>query len=142
MGRIRHGAIGIGTMERCLELGASYAKDRVTFGKPLADRQAIQWMLVDTYSDLHQMRLMIYSAASKYDAGEDIRWESYMCKYIGDRKAFEATDRCMQMYGGVGLTTDFPVEKLWRDARSFMITEGPEEILKHALQRHVLNQYG
>ena len=61
MGRIRHGAIGIGTMERCLELGASYAKDRVTFGKPLADRQAIQWMLVDTYADLHQMRLMIYS---------------------------------------------------------------------------------
>ena len=141
-GRMRHGAIGLGTMERCLELGASYAKARVTFGKPLADRQAIQWMLIDTYADLHMMRLMVYEAAAKHDAGEDIRWESYMCKYIGDRKAFEATDRCLQMHGGVGLTTDFPIEKLWRDARSFMITEGPEEILKHALQRHVLNQYG
>ncbi|MEK9645802.1 MAG: acyl-CoA dehydrogenase [Alphaproteobacteria bacterium] len=141
-GRMRHGSIGLGTMERCLELGASYAKARVTFGRPLADRQSIQWMLVDTYADLHMVRLMVYSAAAKYDAGEDIRWESYMCKYIGDRKAFEATDRCMQMHGGVGLTTDFPIEKLWRDARSFMITEGPEEILKHALQRHVLNQYG
>ena len=142
MGRLRHGAIALGTMERCLELGASYAKDRVTFGSPLADRQSIQWMLVDTYADLHMTRLMVYAAAAKYDAGEDIRWDSYMCKYIGDGKAFEAADRCMQIYGGMGLTTDLPIEKLWRDARSFMITEGPEEILKHALQRHVFNQYG
>ena len=142
MGRMRHGAIGLGTMERALELGASYAKDRVTFGKPLADRQAIQWMLVDTYADLHAMRLMVYDAAMRFDAGEDIRWESYMCKYLGDRKAFEAMDRCLQIYGGIGLTTDLPIEKLWRDARSFMITEGPEEILKHSLQRHVLNLYG
>lgn len=142
MGRIRHGAIGVGTMERCLELGASYARDRVTFGKPLSERQAVQWMLVDTYADIHAVRLMIYDAASRYDAGEDIRWESYMCKYLGDRKAFEAADRCMQIHGGLGLTTDLPIEKLWRDSRSFMITEGPEEILKHALQRHVLELYG
>ena len=141
-GRIRHGARGIGVMERCLELGASYAKQRVTFGQPLAERQAVQWMLVDTFADLHQLRMIVYHAAWKADRGEDVRHEAYMCKYLGDTKSFEATDRCMQMYGGVGLTTDFPIEKLWRDARSFMITEGPEEILKHALQRHVLNQYG
>ncbi len=142
MGRIRHGAIGLGTMERCLELGASYARDRTTFGKPLAERQAVQWMLVDTYADLRTMRLMTYSAAARHDAGEDIRWDSYLCKYLGDRKAFEAADRCLQIHGGLGLTTDLPIEKMWRDARSFMITEGPEEILKHALQRHVLNEYG
>ena len=141
-GRMRHGSLGIGTMERCLELGASYAKQRVTFGKPLAERQAVQWMLVDTYAELHQLRLMVYDAAARYDRGEDIRYQSYMCNYVGDRAGFEAADRCLQIHGGIGLTTDLPIEKLWRDLRSFMITEGPEEILKMALARHVLREYG
>ena len=141
-GRMRHGSLGVGTMERCLELGASYAKQRVTFGEPLANRQAVQWMLVDTYAELHQLRLMVYDAAARYDRGEDIRYQSYMCKYIGDRAGFEAADRCLQIHGGIGLTTDLPIEKLWRDLRSFMITEGPEEILKMALARHVIREYG
>ncbi|MDE0174106.1 MAG: acyl-CoA/acyl-ACP dehydrogenase [Defluviicoccus sp.] len=141
-GRMRHGSLGVGTMERCLELGASYAKQRVTFGEPLANRQAVQWMLVDTYAQLHQLRLMVYDAAARFDRGEDIRYQSYMCKYIGDRSGFEAADRCLQIHGGIGLTTDLPIEKLWRDLRSFMITEGPEEILKMALARHVLREYG
>ncbi len=141
-GRMRHGAIGLGTMERCLELAASYAKDRVTFGAPLADRQAVQWMLVDIYADIHMLRPMLYQAAAKFDGGGDIRWDSYLCKYLGDRKGFEATDRCLQIHGGIGLTTDLPIEKLWRDARSFIITEGPEEILKMALARQVLREYG
>jgi len=141
-GRMRHGAIGLGTMERCLELSASYAKDRVTFGAPLADRQAVQWMLVDTYADIHMLRPMLYQAAAKFDDGGDIRWDSYLCKYLGDRKGFEATDRCLQIHGAIGLTKDLPIEKLWRDARSFIITEGPEEILKMALARQVLREYG
>ena len=114
----------------------------MTFGQPLAERQAVQWMLVDTYAELHQLRLMVYDAASRYDRGEDIRYQSYMCKYVGDRGGFEAADRCLQIHGGIGLTTDLPIEKLWRDLRSFMITEGPEEILKMALARHVLREYG
>ena len=141
-GRMRHGALGLGTMERCLELGASYAGQRVTFGEKLADRQAVQWMLVDTYAERHQLRLMLYDAAARYDRGEDVRYLTYMCKYLGDRLGFTAADRCLQIHGGIGLTTDLPIEKLWRDARSFMITEGPEEILKMALARQVLREYG
>ena len=141
-GRVRHGARGIGVIERCLELGASYAKQRVTFGQPLADRQAVQWMLVDMYTELHQLRLMVHQAAWKADQGGDLRYESYMCKYFGDTKSFEAADRCMQIHGGLGLTTDLPIEKMWRDQRSFIITEGPTEILKMALARQVLRQYG
>ncbi len=141
-GRVRHGARGIGVIERCLELGASYAKQRVTFGQPLADRQAVQWMLVDMYTELHQLRLMVHQAAWKADQGGDLRHESYMCKYFGDTKSFEAADRCMQIHGGLGLTTDLPIEKMWRDQRSFIITEGPTEILKMALARQVLREYG
>ncbi|MDE0795828.1 MAG: acyl-CoA dehydrogenase family protein [Alphaproteobacteria bacterium] len=141
-GRIRHGARGIGVIERCLELGASYAKQRTTFGEKLADRQSVQWMLVDSYADLHMLKLMVFNAAAKHEAGEDIRYDAYMCKYLGDTKSFEAADKCMQIHGGMGLTTDLPIERMWRDQRSFIITEGPTEILKMALARHVLRQYG
>ena len=141
-GRLRHGARGIGVIERCLELGTSYAKQRVTFGQPLADRHAVQWMLVDMYTELHQLRLMVHQAAWKADQGEDFRYEAYMCKIFGDTKSFEAADRCMQIHGGLGLTTDLPIEKMWRDQRSFIITEGPTEILKMALARQVLREYG
>ena len=141
-GRLRHGARGIGVIERCLELGTSYAKQRVTFGQPLADRQAVQWMLGDMYTELHQLSLMVHQAAWKADQGEDFRFEAYMCKIFGDTKSFEAADRCMQIHGGLGLTTDLPIEKMWRDQRSFIITEGPTEILKMALARQVLREYG
>lgn len=141
-GRIRHGARGMGVIERCLEMGASYAKQRVTFGQPLADRQAVQWMLVDMHTDLHQLTLMVHNAAWKGDRGEDIRYDAYMCKIFGDTRSFEAADRCMQIHGGIGLTTDLPIERMWRDQRSFVITEGPTEILKMALARHVLRKYG
>lgn len=141
-GRIRHGARALGVIERCLELAASYAKQRVTFGKPLADRQAVQWMLVDSYADLHMLSLMVWTAAARHDAGEDIRTEAYMVKYLGDTKSFEAADRCLQIHGGIGLTEDLPIAEMWRNQRSFIVTEGPTEILKMALARHVLRQYG
>jgi acyl-CoA dehydrogenase len=142
VGRIRHGARGIGVIERCLELGTAYAKQRVTFGHPLAERQAVQWMLVDAFMDLHMLRLMVYQAAAKHERGEDVRAEAYMAKIFGDSKSFAAADHCLSIHGGIGLTTDLPIEKFWRNQRSFMITEGPIEILKMALARHVLRSYG
>ncbi len=141
-GRLRHGARGCGVIERCLELAAGYARQRSTFGAPLADRQAVQFMLVDMYQNLHQLRLMVYQASWKLDRGENVRYEAYMCKYFGDEKSFHAADRCMQIHGGMGLTKDLPIEQFWRDQRSMIITEGPTEILKMALARHVLREYG
>lgn len=142
VGRIRHGARSLGVIERCLELATPYAKQRVTFGKPLADRQAVQWMLADMFMTHHQLRLMVYDAAWKYDQGRDIRAEAYMAKIFGDSQSFRAADNCMEIHGGLGLTTDLPIEKFWRDQRSMMITEGPIEILKMTLARHVLRTYG
>lgn len=141
VGRIRHGARGIGVIERCLELGVNYARQRVTFGQPLAERQAVQWMIADAYIDQQQLRLLTYQAAWKYDRGDDVRYDAYMAKILGDRRSFEAADRCMQIHGGVGLTKELPIEKFWRDQRGMMVTEGPEEVLRAALARHVLNKY-
>ena len=141
-GRLRHGARGIGVIERCLEMAASYAKQRSTFGALLAERQAVQFMLVDMYQHLHQLRLMVYDASWRLDQGEDVRNASYMCKYFGDEMSFHAADRCMQIHGGMGLTKDLPIEQFFRDQRSMVITEGPTEILKMALARRVLREYG
>jgi acyl-CoA dehydrogenase len=141
VGRIKHGARALGVAERCLELAVSYAKQRVTFGKPLADRQAIQFMLVDSYVELKAARLMVHEAACKLDAGEDNRVDAYISKSNADEMAFRVADRCMQIHGGIGLTTDLPIEKMWRQQRSYRITEGATEVMKMVIARHVLKTY-
>jgi acyl-CoA dehydrogenase len=141
-GRIKQGARALGATRRCLELGSAYAKQRVTFGRPLADRQAIQWRLVDTYVALEAATLLVYRAAARVDRGEDDRNEAYLVKLFCTEMAWRAADMCLQVHGGIGLTTDLPVERLWRDQRSHMITEGTPEIMRMALARHVLNTFG
>lgn len=141
VGRIRHGARAIGVIERCLELSAAYAKQRVTFGQSLATRQSIQWMLVDMYMDLRKLQLMVFDAASKFDAGIAIRNETYMIKIFADSRAFAAADACMQIHGGLGLTTELPIERFWRDSRSMIITEGAPEIMKSVLARQILREF-
>ena len=141
IGRIKHGARALGVAERCLELASSYAQERITFGKPLSDRQAIQFMLVDSYIELKAARLMLYQAASAMDSGEDVRVDTYVCKMYADEMAFRVADRCMQIHGGIGLTKDLPIEKFWRQQRSSCITEGATEVMKAAIARHVLRKY-
>ncbi|HTP92738.1 MAG TPA: acyl-CoA dehydrogenase family protein [Xanthobacteraceae bacterium] len=140
-GRVKHGARALGVTERCLELGTAYAKQRSTFGRPLADRQAIQWMLADMYIELQAARLLVYKAATRLDKGEDARQDAYVCKYFADEMAFKAADMCMQIHGGIALTTDLPIERFWRQQRSFRITEGASEVMKMVIARHVLKTY-
>jgi acyl-CoA dehydrogenase len=137
-GRIRHGARACGVAERCLDMAVDYAKQRKTFGEPLAERQGVQWILADCFTELHATRLMVRDAAAKLDAGEDARAETFMVKIYGDEMGFRVADRCLQLHGGIGLTTELPLEKLWRDQRSFMITEGPTEVLRTALAKLIL----
>jgi acyl-CoA dehydrogenase len=137
-GRIRHGARACGVAERCLDMALDYAKQRKTFGEPLAERQGVQWILADCFTELHATKLMVRDAAAKLDAGEDARAETFMVKIYGDEMGFRVADRCLQLHGGIGLTTELPLEKLWRDQRSFMITEGPTEVLRAALAKFIL----
>lgn len=137
-GRIRHGARACGVAERCLEITMDYIKQRSTFGEPLSHRQGVQWILADCHTELHATGLMVQDAARKLDDNEQARAETYMVKIFGDEMGFRVADRCMQLNGGMGLTTDLPIEKFWRDQRSFMITEGPSEVLRTALAEHLL----
>lgn len=138
VGRVHHGARALGVAQRSLELATAYAKQRVTFGKPLAERQSIQFMLADIHIQLEAARLLVYKAASLIEQGVDARVEAFTCKYFADEMAFKAADDCMQIHGGIGLTTDLPIEKMWRQQRSYRITEGASEVMKMVIARHVL----
>lgn len=141
-GRIRHGAHSCGAMARCLEMTVSYAKQRKTFGAVLSDRQGVQWMLADGYMALHATRLMVHDAAAKLDLGQDARVETFMAKITGVEKGFKVVDDCLQLHGGMGLTRETPLERYWRDLRSFRITEGPTEVLKTTMARSILKNAG
>src|SRR5262249_36773419 len=110
---------------------------RVTFGRPLADRQGIQWRLVDTYVALEAATLLVHRAATRADRGVDDRNEAYLVKLYCTEMAWQAADMCLQVHGGIGLTTDLPVERFWRDQRSHMITEGTPEIMRISRAQHV-----
>jgi acyl-CoA dehydrogenase len=141
-GRIlRHGARSLGVAERCLELGVSYTRQRQTFGAPLATRQAIQFMLADTYAELQQARLLVRDAALDLDRGRDVRLKSWIAKSQGTEMGFRAVDRCMQMHGGLGLTTEMPIERMWREQRSYTITEGAAEVMRASIARKVYDIY-
>ena len=137
-GRIRHGARSLGVMERCLELGIAYAKQRKTFGALLAERQAVQWPIIDMLHGRAQ------AAADALPRGVEIRprrglpQEAFMVKIFGDERSFWAADRCMQIHGGMGLSKELPIERFFRDQRSMMITEGAIEVLRMALARMVI----
>ena len=140
-GRLKQAARALGATRRALELAASYAKQRVTFGKPLSERQAIQWRLVDSHVSLKAAELLVYQAAAKFDKGEDARNEAFLVKLFCTEMSWKAADMCLQVHGGIGLTKELPVERLWRDQRSHMITEGTPEIMRMALARHVFQTY-
>src|SRR6202140_1981265 len=141
-GRVRHGASALGVTELCLELATAYAKQRSTFGRPLADRQAVQWMLADMYVELQAAGLLVYKAATRLDKGEDARNDAYVCKYFADEMAFKPPDMCIKSPAATALTTNLPIEKFWRQQRSFRITEGASEVMKMVIARHVLKTYG
>ena len=140
-GRVRQGAHACGAAERCLALTAEYAHQRKTFGEVLANRQGVQWMIADAFTELYCTRLLVYDAARKTDAGVDAKMETFMIKTFGVEAGFRIADTCMQLHGGMGLTEDTPIERFWRDLRSYRITEGPTEVLRTTLARQILKHY-
>lgn len=137
-GRLYQACRGLGVAQRCIDLMVSYAKQRVTFGAPLADRQAVQFMIANSYTEHYMAQLLVYQLAARTDAGVAARQESYMAKIVGTELGFRVADRCMQIHGGMGLATELPISKMWRDARSFIITEGPVEVMRMVLARDIL----
>lgn len=138
--RVYQAARGLGVASRCLDLMTGYAKQRATFGRPLADRQAVQFMVADLYTQYHAGLALTHRTALRIDQGVAARQEAMMIKIFCTELGFHAADRCMQVFGGMGLTEEMPIEQMWRDARSFMITGGPVEVMRSSLARAIFEQ--
>jgi acyl-CoA dehydrogenase len=139
--RVAQAARGLGVAQRCLEMITSYAKQRSTFGQTLDRRQAVQFAVADLYTKLQAGQLLTYRTAWKFDNGSLQRHETFMTKIFCTELGFEAADRCMQFHGGLGTATEMPIERMWRQSRSFMITGGPVEIMRASLAREVFAIY-
>lgn len=136
--RLEMGAWSIGMARRALEMMASYAKLRETFGARLADRQSIQWWIADAATHIHACRLMVMDAAAKVDAGEDVRTCTSMVKLFGTEMATEVVDHAMQTHGAMGMTKEMPLQQMAQRLRVMRIFEGPSEVHRMVIARRIL----
>jgi acyl-CoA dehydrogenase len=137
--RLEMGAWCIGMARRALEMMAAHAKLRVTFGAPLADRQAIQWWIADAATMIHACRLMLMDAAAKLDAGQDVRTEASMVKVFGTEMATEVIDHAMQTFGAMGVAKEMPLQQMAQRVRMMRIFEGPSEVHRMLIARRILS---
>ena len=137
-GRISIGAMAVGLAQAALDASLKYAKERVQFGQPIANFQAIQWMLADMATEIDCARLMVYRAAWLKDRGRRFTREAAMAKLFASEVADRACNKAIQIHGGYGYTRDYPVERYWRDARLCEIGEGTSEIQRLVIARQLL----
>ena len=128
----------VGLAQRALDEAASFAKRRVTFGKPIAERQAMQIALADMYADVNAGRQLVHAAARRFQRGEDFTTEAATAKLFCLNMIGRVTDRALKVHGGYGYTVDAPIERIYRDARSFWFEEGTQEIQQLVIARSVL----
>ena len=138
-GRYLLPARALGACERLVEMGMEHARQRVTFGEPIANRQAIQWMVADSAVEIEALRWLVLSAAWQVDHGIDSRQSQSMAKLYGGVKANEIVDRVLQMHGGMGYTRELPVERWYRELRVLRIYEGTDEIQRRTISRNLLS---
>ena len=136
------GARLTGTARWAQVQAAKRAKSRETFGKPLAERQAIQWMLAESELDLEQSRLMVYKAAWMLDQGLDARKEAAMVKCFAPLASCRVIDRAMQIHGGLGMVKESRFGQLYFQGRIAQVAEGTTEVMKMAIAREVLRMDG
>ena len=140
-GRYLLPARAVGACERLMEMAMQHARNRVTFGEPIAERQAIQWMLADSAVELEALRWLVLSAAWQVDQGMDSRHAQSMAKLFGGVKANEIVDRMLQIHGGMGYTRELPIERWYRELRLLRIYEGTDEIQRRTIARNLLKGY-
>jgi alkylation response protein AidB-like acyl-CoA dehydrogenase len=136
-GRIGIGAMAVGLGRAALDASVTYARERQTFGRPIADHQAVAFMIADMTAELDGAWLLVARAASVADQGRPFRRESSMAKLYASEAAARAAAKAVQIHGGYGFIKDYPVERIYRDVKLCEIGEGTSEIqriiIAHAL---------
>lgn len=138
LGRINVAARGVGVAQAAYDAAVAYAKQREAFGKPIAKHQAIAFKIAEMATKLHAARLMTYDAARKADAGERVDLAAGMAKLFASETAAELSLDAMRIHGGNGFSTEYPVERYYRDAPLMIIGEGTSEIQKLVISRTLL----
>lgn len=141
-GRIGIGAQAVGIATAAHEAATRYALDRRQFGRPIAEFQAIQWMLADNAVELDASRLLVLRAAALKERGRPFSREAAIAKLYASEAANRICDRAVQIHGGYGYTREFPVERHLRDCRVTTIYEGTSEVQRIVIARHLLKEAG
>jgi acyl-CoA dehydrogenase len=139
--RIHMSAVATGLSARIIDEGVRYALDRVQFGKPIAQFQLIQGMLADCEAEALASRSMIENVARMKDEGRTVIKESACCKYFTTEALGRIADRVLQIHGGYGYIKEYPIERLFRDARLLRIYEGTSQIQQLVVAREMLKQH-
>ncbi|WP_047150744.1 acyl-CoA dehydrogenase [Aneurinibacillus tyrosinisolvens] len=140
VGRIGIAAQGLGIAEGALGHAVAYAQERHQFGKPISAQQAIAFKLADMATQIEAARLLVYRAASLRNEGLKCGMESSMAKRFATDTAMKVTTEAIQVFGGYGYTRDYPVERLFRDAKITQIYEGTNQIQRIVISKHLLNK--
>jgi alkylation response protein AidB-like acyl-CoA dehydrogenase len=139
-GRIGIASQSVGLAQACLDAAVAYAKERVQFGKPIAQFQAIRWMIADMATEIEAARLLTFNAAAMRDRGENFSAAASMAKVFASEMANQVAYRALQIHGGYGYIKDFPVERYYRDARVLTLYEGTSEIQRTVISNHFLGK--
>lgn len=137
-GRIGIAAQALGIAEAAYEYAVAYAKEREQFGKPIAQQQGIGFKLADMATQVEAAKLLVYNAADMYAKGIECNKESSMAKLFASKAAMDITTEAIQVYGGYGYTKEYPVERLFRDAKVTEIYEGTSEIQRIVISKQLL----
>jgi alkylation response protein AidB-like acyl-CoA dehydrogenase len=140
VGRVNVAARGVGIAQRALELALKYSQERKTFGKPIAQHQAIQFKLADMATQLDAARLMTLRAARMKDAGERSELEAGMAKLFASETGHFCVEEALRIHGGYGYSKEYEVERLYRDAPLLLIGEGTSEIQRMVIGRKLLER--
>ncbi len=140
--RLTHCMRWLGAARRAHDIATDYARRRTAFGKPLGEHEGVGFMLADNEMDLHTCRLVIWHTAWVLDKGERGRHESSMAKVICSEAIWRIVDRSMQILGGLGITDDTIVARIFREVRPFRIYDGPSEVHRWSIAQRVLRTGG
>jgi len=141
VGRVNVAARGVGIAQRALELGLRYSQERKTFGKPIAEHQAIQFKLADMATQVDAARLLTLRAARLKDAGERSDLEAGMAKLFASEAGRFCVEECLRIHGGYGYSKEYEIERLYRDAPLLLIGEGTSEIQRMVIGRKLLQRH-
>ena len=140
-GRIGIAAQAVGVAQGAMEEGVRYAKERVQFGKPISANQGLQWYIADMATRVEAARLLTLRAACKRNNGKPVSRYASMAKYYAAETACYVCDLALQLHGGYGYMKDYPIERMYRDARIIRLYEGTSEIQKIIIAKDILKEF-